>query len=169
MKRVCFGVDPGIGRLGYGVVVQSGAIFRAREFGCLTTSPAKPPEQRIMQLYDELSVLVEKNAPDLFSVERLFFGNNRTTAESVFQVRGAVLLLAAKTGIPLVQPKPSEVKMAVCGNGRAEKGQVERMITRILNMDTPTGQDDAADALAIALTGLAMDNYSSLTKSGDRS
>jgi hypothetical protein len=88
---------------------------------------------------------------------------------SLAAVSGAVLLLAAKTGIPLVQPKPSEVKMAVCGNGRAEKGQVERMITRILNMDNPTGQDDAADALAIALTGLAMDNYSSLTKSGDRS
>lgn len=167
MERVCFGVDPGIGRLGYGVVVQSGAIFRAREFGCLTTSPGKPPEQRIMKIYDELSLLVEKNMPDIFSVERLFFGKNRTTAESVFQVRGAVLLLAAKAGIPLVQPKPSEVKMAVCGNGRAEKGQVEGMISRILNMERPIGQDDAADALAIALTGLAMYNYSNLTKSGD--
>jgi len=169
VKRICFGVDPGIGRLGYGVVGQSGLVYSAGDFGCLTTSSDKPTELRILQLYDELALLVEKNVPDIFSVEKLFFGSNRTTAESVFQVRGAVLLLAAKTGIPLIQPKPSEVKMAVCGNGRAEKGQVQRMISRILNMEAPPRQDDAADALAIALTGLAMHNYSSLTKSGDKS
>jgi crossover junction endodeoxyribonuclease RuvC len=167
MARICFGVDPGIGRLGYGIVLQRGATYSSGHFGCLHTKAGTPVQERILYLFDQLDMLVEKTNPDLFSVERLFFGKNATTAEYVFQVRGVVLLLAAKHKIPLVQPKPSEVKMAVCGNGKAEKRQVQLMISRILNMGSVPCQDDAADALAIALTGLALSNYEIRSKSGD--
>ena len=97
----------------------------------------------------------------------MFFGKNTTTAENVFQVRGVVLLLAASYGIQVVQPKPSEVKLAICGNGRAEKRQVQMMVFRILNLASFPSQDDAADALAIAATGLAMSDFQIKTKSGD--
>lgn len=166
-SRVCFGIDPGIGRLGYGVVLQSGANLSAGKYGCLVSSPDEPIEKRILRLFEELDELISETTPDLVSVEKLFFGRNITTAENVFQVRGAVLLLAARHNIPVVQPKPSEVKMAVCGNGRAEKRQVQMMISKLLNMGNIPCQDDAADALAIAVTGLAIWNFHKITESGD--
>lgn len=166
-SRVCFGIDPGIGRLGYGIVLQNGANFSAGKYGCLSSSPDEPIEKRILRLFEDLDDLISEAAPDLVSVEKLFFGRNTTTAENVFQVRGAVLLLAARHNIPVVQPKPSEVKMAVCGNGRAEKHQVQMMISRVLNMGKIPCQDDAADALAIAMTGLAIWNFHKITESGD--
>lgn len=167
MSRVCFGVDPGIGRLGYGVVIQSGASFSAGPYGCLVTSSDEPIEKRILRLFDALDALISEAAPDLVSVEKLYFGRNITTAENVLQVRGAVLLLAAKHNVHVVQPKPSEVKMAVCGNGRAEKRQVQLMVSRVLNMNDIPSQDDAADALAIAVTGLAIWNFQKKLESGD--
>lgn len=166
-SRVCFGIDPGIGRLGYAVVIQTGASLSAGTYGCLVTSPDEPVERRILWLFNNLDVLIGKAGPDLVSVEKLYFGRNISTAENVFQVRGAVLLLAARHSIPVVQPKPSEVKMAVCGNGRAEKRQVQLMISRLLNMGNIPCQDDAADALAIAVTGLAIWNFHMKTESGD--
>jgi crossover junction endodeoxyribonuclease RuvC len=121
MRRVCLGIDPGLGRLGYGVVIEEKSVMRAGEFGCIATEPRTPVEARILQIHERLCPLIERSGPELLSVERLFFGRNTTTAENVFQIRGVVLLLAARYSIPLVQPKPSEVKLAVCGNGRAEK------------------------------------------------
>lgn len=167
MGRICFGIDPGIGRLGYGIVFQNGANFSAGPYGCLVTSPDEPIEKRILRLFKNLDTLIGEAVPDLVSVEKLYFGRNLTTAENVFQVRGIVLLLAAKHGISVVQPKPSEVKMAVCGNGRADKRQVQLMISRVLNMGNVPCQDDAADALAIAVTGLAIWNFYKQTESGD--
>ena len=167
MRRICLGIDPGLGRLGYGVAIEESSILRAGEFGCITTDPGTPVEVRILHIHEGLCPLLERTKPDLLSVERLFFGKNTTTAENVFQVRGVVLFLAARHGIPVVQPKPSEVKLAVCGNGRAEKSQVQKMVFRILQLESVPRQDDAADALAIAVTGLAMSDFRRKTKSGD--
>ncbi|NLO55618.1 MAG: crossover junction endodeoxyribonuclease RuvC [Thermovirga sp.] len=167
MRRVCLGIDPGLGKLGYGVVIEEKSVMRAGEFGCIKTEPGTPVEARILQIHEKLRPLIERTGPELLSVERLFFGRNTTTAENVFQVRGVVLLLAARHGIPLVQPKPSEVKLAVCGNGRAEKSQVQKMVFRLLRLESIPCQDDAADALAIALTGLALSDFQMKTESGD--
>lgn len=167
MRRICLGIDPGLGRLGYGVAIEERSIIRAGEFGCITMEPGTPVEARILQIHEGLCPLIERTNPELLSVERLFFGKNSTTAENVFQVRGVVLFLAARHGIPVVQPKPSEVKLAVCGNGRAEKAQVQKMVFRILRLESVPRQDDAADALAIAVTGLAMSSFRMKTKSGD--
>jgi len=167
MGRICLGIDPGIGRLGYGVVFQQGAKYSAGPYGCLFTSSRDPMEERILSLFDRVDSLISELNPDLLSVERLFFGRNSTTAEYVFQIRGTMLLLAARHKIFLVEPKPAEVKMSVCGNGRAEKIQVQQMISRILDMGSVPCQDDAADALAIAVTGLALWDFQKKTKSGD--
>ena len=126
MRRTCLGIDPGLGRLGYGIAIEERSILSAGEFGCIMTDPRAPVEARILQIHEGLCPLIERTNHELLSVERLFFGRNTTTAENVFQVRGVVLFLAARHGIPVVQPKPSEVKLAVCGNGRAEKSQVQK-------------------------------------------
>ncbi|MDR1875765.1 MAG: crossover junction endodeoxyribonuclease RuvC [Synergistaceae bacterium] len=152
---VCLGVDPGLARLGYGLVRQSGMVVRALAYGCVETGPEMPFTQRLLCLYDALGEQVENRSPDFMCVERLFFGRNSTTAEYVWQARGVVMLLAAQRGLSVLEPKPSQVKMAVCGTGTADKTQIQRMIQRLLSLDAIPRPDDAADALAVALTGLA--------------
>ncbi|MDR2523538.1 MAG: crossover junction endodeoxyribonuclease RuvC [Synergistaceae bacterium] len=157
---VCLGVDPGLARLGYGLVRQFGSSFRVLAFGCVETESGMAFTQRLLRLYEVLGEQLEAFrlagcSPDFMCVERLFFGRNITTAEFVWQARGAVLLLAAQQGLDVLEPKPSQVKMAVCGTGSADKTQVQRMVQRLLALDELPKPDDAADALAVALTGLA--------------
>jgi Holliday junction resolvasome, endonuclease subunit len=106
-----------------------------------------------------LSERLGAHAPDVAAVERLYFGRNTTTAEMVFQARGVVMLAVADRGLAPYEPKPAEVKMAVCGNGAAEKAQVQGMVRHLLNLDTIPRPDDAADALAVAITGLSLALY----------
>lgn len=153
---VCLGIDPGIGRLGWGLVRQSGGSYTALAYGCLETPPHQETPIRIKALYDGVREQIETCSPHFMSVERLFFGQNRTTAEAVWQVRGAILLLSAQYRLPLVEPKPSEVKLTVCGDGNAEKRQVQRMIQQLLGLEEIPRPDDTADALGIALAGLAI-------------
>ena len=153
---VCLGIDPGIGRLGWGLVRQSGGSYMALAYGCLETPPHQETPIRIKALYDGVREQIETCSPHFMSVERLFFGQNRTTAEAVWQARGAILLLSAQYRLPLVEPKPSEVKLTVCGDGNAEKRQVQRMIQQLLGLDEIPRPDDTADALGIALAGLAI-------------
>ena len=153
---VCLGIDPGIGRLGWGLVRQSGGSYTALAYGCLETPPHQETPIRIKALYDGVREQIETCSPHFMSVERLFFGQNRTTAEAVWQARGAILLLSAQYCLPLVEPKPSEVKLTVCGDGNAEKRQVQRMIQQLLGLDEIPRPDDTADALGIALAGLAI-------------
>ena len=90
------------------------------------------------------------------SIEKLYFGQNHTTAEAVWQARGAMLLLGAQYGLPVVEPKPNEVKLTICGDGRAEKRQVQRMVQQILGLDEIPRPDDTADALGIAIAGITI-------------
>ena len=107
-------------------------------------------------LYNELKEKTEEYTIDVVAVEKLFFGRNITTAEMVWQARGVILLFAAQLGLEPYEIKPSEVKLAVCGYGAAEKGQVQGMVANILGLKKNPTPDDAADALAIAIAGLAM-------------
>jgi len=152
----CLGVDPGIGRLGFGLVQETGNSLRPIDYGCIETLPGEALEKRLFSIYNSLQEAIDRLKPDIISVERLFFGRNTTTAEAVWQAMGVVLLLAAKNRLPLYQPKPAEVKMAVAGSGTATKTQVKRMVSEILRLQVPPRPDDAADALAIALTGLCL-------------
>ncbi|MDR1915757.1 MAG: crossover junction endodeoxyribonuclease RuvC [Synergistaceae bacterium] len=156
---ICFGIDPGIGTLGYGVVCQRGDDLRAMDYGAISTEPGRPLALRLNDLFGSLDAKIKEHSPDVIAVERLFFGRNTTTAEMVFQARGVVLLISARAGLIPYEPKPSEVKLAVCGNGAAEKQQVQGMVRRLLNLDRDPKPDDAADALAVAITGLSLAMY----------
>lgn len=156
---ICFGIDPGIGLLGYGVVSQKGDELRALDYGAISTEPGKPVATRLRDLYLQLDAKVREHRPDVVAVEKMFFGRNVTTAEMVFQARGVVLLTVANMGLVPYEPKPSEVKLAVCGHGAAEKTQVQGMVRYLLGLERIPRPDDAADALAIAITGLSLAAY----------
>ena len=153
------GIDPGLGTLGYGVVLQTGHDLQCEAYGVVKTPTGLSLSARLLCLYNELHSITEEYAPDIIAVEKLFFGRNVTTAEMVWQARGVVLLLAAQTGQEPYEIKPNEVKMAVCGYGGAEKAQVQGMVTHLLGLAKNPSPDDAADALAIAIAGLAVRNY----------
>jgi len=161
---ICFGIDPGVGLLGYGIVMQRGDVLRALDYGALSTEPGRPLSERLREIYKSLGGKMDEHSPDVVAIERLFFGRNRTTAEMVFQARGVALLAAAERGFVPYEPKPSEVKLAVCGNGSAEKVQVQGMVRQMLNLEKTPRPDDAADALAIAITGLSLAMYDRMSR-----
>ena len=153
---ICLGIDPGLARVGYGAVVQSGFKLRALNYGCIETTPDMTFNERLLKIYEDMKNQIEISKPDLISVERLFFGRNITTAEYVYQARGVIMLLAAQNKIPVIEPKPNQIKMALCGTGDAVKSQVQGMVKRFLALDEVPKPDDTADALAAAVTGLAL-------------
>ena len=153
---ICLGIDPGLARVGYGAVAQSGFKLRALNYGCIETSPDMSFTERLLKIYEDLQQQIQICKPDLVSIERLFFGKNTTTAEYVYQARGVVMLLVAQNKLPVVEPKPNQIKMALCGTGDAVKSQVQGMVQRFLALEEVPRPDDTADALAAAVTGLAL-------------
>ena len=153
---VCLGIDPGLARVGYGAVSQSGFKLKALNYGCIETSPEMIFTERLLKIYESVHEQIKICNPDLIAIERLFFGRNTTTAEYVYQARGVVMLLAAQNHLPVVEPKPNQIKMALCGTGDAVKSQVQGMVQRFLALDEIPRPDDTADALAAAVTGLAL-------------
>jgi crossover junction endodeoxyribonuclease RuvC len=148
---IVLGIDPGTASLGYGIVDRTGGRLRSVDHGCFVTSPDLPLPDRLLAIQDHLAELLELHQPDLVAVERLFFSRNVQTAFAVGQARGVVLVAAARQRVPVREATPSEVKVAVSGDGRADKGQVARMVQLVLGLaDVPT-PDDAADALAVAI------------------
>jgi crossover junction endodeoxyribonuclease RuvC len=148
---IVLGIDPGTASLGYGIVERRGSSLRAVDYGCLTTSPDAPLADRLHHIHALVAELIETHTPDIVAVERLFFSRNAQTAFAVGQARGVVLLAAAQAGIPVREATPNEVKLGVTGYGAADKGQVARMVTVILQLGEVPHPDDASDALAIAI------------------
>jgi crossover junction endodeoxyribonuclease RuvC len=148
---IILGIDPGTAALGYGVVERTGGRIRPVDFGCVTTIPADPLPERLLEIHRAIVDLIETHRPELVAVERLFFSRNAQTAIGVGQARGVILLTAAQAGLPVREPTPSEVKTAVAGYGSADKEQVARMVALILGLDRTPTPDDAADGLAIAI------------------
>ena len=153
---ICLGIDPGIGRLGWGFVRQTGGRCEALAYGCLETPPHQDTSLRIKALYEGVREQIETCSPHFMSVEQLYFGHNQTTAAAVWQARGAILLLGAQYGLPVVEPNPSEVKLTICGDGAAGKRQIQMMVARLLNLTKIPTPDDTADALANARAGLSL-------------
>lgn len=152
----CIGIDPGLGRMGVATVLQDGRSFRLLSCGCIETPPREEMSSRLDIIFRKLGEQIENCSPDFMSVEKLFFGRNITTAESVWQARGVVLLLAARFGLPVFEPKPAQIKLAVCGYGTAPKEQVQRMVQRLLGLRDLPRPDDAADAIGAAITGFSL-------------
>lgn len=146
------GIDPGLGRLGWGVVEVASSQQTAISFGCIETNKDTLEEKRIEQVYAQLRADIDELKPEAFAVEKLFFGRNVTTAFMVGQARGVVLLLAAQAQIPVYEYNPGEIKVAVTGYGKADKNQIGEMVKAILKLKEIPRLDDTTDALAIALT-----------------
>jgi crossover junction endodeoxyribonuclease RuvC len=144
------GIDPGVSRCGYGAVVRDRGRLRAISCGVIRTSPNDPLPERLLALADELAALVAQLRPSALSVERVLFQNNARTAISVGQASGPALVAAARAGVPVTQYSPNEVKLAVTGDGRADKLAVQTMVTRLLSLREIPKPADAADALALA-------------------
>lgn len=146
------GVDPGTARIGWGIIQDNNGRLTAKAYGCITTDKVHEPGTRLVQLYDAFTKLIREYTPDQISVEDLFFSNNAKTAMSVGQARGVILLATAQANIPVSSYSPGTVKRTICGSGSAEKTQVGKMVTRLLNLKEMPKPDDTCDALAIALT-----------------
>ena len=145
------GVDPGIATVGYGIVEYTGNKFSYPEYGVILTPAKTPLENRLEQIYDELSQIITYYKIDNMAVEELFFNTNIKTAIHVAHARGVILLSAVKAKIGCFEYTPLQVKQAVVGYGRAEKLQVMLMVKMLLNLKEIPKPDDAADALAIAI------------------
>ncbi|HEU4671626.1 MAG TPA: crossover junction endodeoxyribonuclease RuvC [Candidatus Limnocylindrales bacterium] len=148
---IILGIDPGTAALGYGIVEATAGRVRRIDHGCLETRPDRPLTERLRTIHALVAELIELHRPDGLAVERLFFSRNAQTAFAVGQARGVVLLAAAQRDLPVREATPSEVKSAVCGDGRADKAAVARMVALVLGMAELPTPDDAADALAIAI------------------
>lgn len=145
------GIDPGTAACGYGVVRRAGSRLSAPDYGWWATPARERPELRLKRIHDEVAELIARHAPDAVAVEESYVGADARTALSVGQARGAALVACANAGVPCVEYPPATVKQAVCGYGRADKAQVQRMVRAILLLDEDPTPHHAADALAVAI------------------
>jgi len=160
------GIDPGTANTGYGVVERRGGRLLARDGGVITTPPGARPEQRLTAIHARVCALIEEHAIEHVALEDLYFGANARSAFAVGQARGVVMLAAGQCGLACAAYTPQQVKGAVCGNGRAEKLQVQRMVQTLLALPELPRPDHAADALAVAVCHL---NHAPLRAALDRS
>lgn len=142
------GIDPGTGICGFGVIENN----RALDFGVISTPPHTPLQDRLLDIYNSLHEIIETNHPDVISVEKLFFTKNITTGISVAEARGVVLLVAKQYNLPTFEYTPNEIKKTMTGYGSANKKQMQEMVKLHLKLDRIPKPDDAADALAAAIT-----------------
>jgi crossover junction endodeoxyribonuclease RuvC len=151
---VVLGIDPGTASTGYGVVHSAGSRLRALDKGVIETRAGVPLERRLADIHARVGELIDRHHPATMAVEELYFGANVRTAFAVGQARGVIMLAAGQSGLPARSYTPQQVKSAVCGNGRADKAQVGRMVARLLGLAAVPTPDHAADALAVAICEL---------------
>ncbi len=145
------GIDPGTAICGYGIIDVKGSRLIPVTYGAITTTPDKSDAARLEILFNELSDILEEYKPDKFGVEELFFNRNVTTAITVGQARGVILLAAHQQRLPIYEYTPLQIKQAVVGYGKATKEQVTYMTMNILGIREKIRPDDTADALAAAI------------------
>lgn len=147
------GVDPGYGRCGFGVIEEVNREWCVITHGVITTPKEHALQDRIKEIADDLRAIINQYNPVGLVLEELFFAKSTTTALKVAEVRGVVKLIAAESGLNLVEVKPNEVKLAITGYGKADKKQVQEMVKTIFHLNEIPKPDDAADALAVAWCG----------------
>ena len=145
------GIDPGTAICGYGIIDVEGSRLRPVAYGAITMEPKDSDAARLEILFNQLSDILEEYKPDKFGVEELFFNRNVTTAITVGQARGVILLAAHQQDIPIYEYTPLQIKQAVVGYGKATKDQVTYMTMNILGIREKIKPDDTADALAVAI------------------
>lgn len=162
-ERIALGIDPGTAITGYGIVGETPqGDFELIACGVFRTEAGQAMELRLLELYQDMSALLREFEPDDVAVEKLFFGRNVTTAITVGQARGIILLAAAMQNKAVAEYTPAEVKQSIAGYGNAEKRQVQEMVQRVLDLPHIPRPDDAADGIAIALCHLQTVRYRAL-------
>lgn len=147
------GIDPGLGRCGFGLIeTASRAGARALDFGVVTTTVDLDLPSRLLELYDSVLQVFEETKPEIVAIEKLFFAKNITTGIAVAEARGIVLLVAAQKKLPVYEYTPNEIKKSLTGYGAATKAQISEMARVHLGLEKKPKPDDAADALAAAIT-----------------
>ncbi len=146
------GIDPGTGILGFGIIEVRAGKPQIVDAGVIRTPVKEDDAVRLLTIYEELTDIIAQTKPDIMSVEKLFFARNVTTAMTVAQARGVVLLCGQQAGLPLFEYTPMQIKQAITGYGKADKKQMQEMVRVILQLKEIPRPDDAADALAAAIT-----------------
>jgi crossover junction endodeoxyribonuclease RuvC len=153
---VVLGIDPGLATLGWGVIAQNRHQQSLIGYGCIVTPPDQPFPGRLLSIQTELEEIIRRYTPDEIAFEELFFSRNVTTALTVGAARGVCVAVTAGYTDQIYEYTPMQVKQALTGYGRADKKQIQEMVKLLLSMEEIPKPDDAADALAIALTHAAM-------------
>ncbi len=148
---IILGIDPGYAIVGIGVLEYKGNKFRPIEYNAITTHSSMSTSLRLKLIYEEIGVYLDKYKPDAVAIEELFFNSNQKTAIAVAQARGVLVVQAAVREIPIYEYTPLQIKQAVTGYGRADKGQIQQMVKLLLGLNAIPKPDDAADALAVAI------------------
>lgn len=152
---IILGIDPGIADTGFGIIEKGkGGKMFCLGYGSIKTKAGMPAAERLEILSNGLEKIIKQYRPALASVEELFFQNNIKTAIAVGQARGVILLACRKNKVPIVEFTPLQVKQTIAGFGRAEKSQVQRMVKMLLHLKEIPKPDDAADALALAISAI---------------
>jgi crossover junction endodeoxyribonuclease RuvC len=155
---VVAGFDPGTARLGFGVV-QGDEKPIPIDYGVIETAATEAMPERLLQLHEGVTKILHDYRPAVCAIEQLFFSRNVTTALSVGQARGIVMLAAAQARVPVVEYTPAEVKQSVSGYGKADKNQMQEMVRIILGLREAPWPDDAADALAVAICHMQLARF----------
>lgn len=153
-KKIIFGVDPGIGRVGVAILTKEASKESLLYSGCIETGTKDAPENRVKQIGFEISALIKKYSPNTLAIEKLFFNTNQKTAMAVAQARGVIIYEASLKNLAIEEFTPPQIKSAVTGYGKSDKKQVRFMVKKILKIDKKA-LDDEYDAIAIALTSSA--------------
>ncbi|MBQ3410024.1 crossover junction endodeoxyribonuclease RuvC [Candidatus Saccharibacteria bacterium] len=151
-SRRILGIDPGTGICGFGVIEVGGKSPRMLDNGVIATPPHTPLEDRLLDIYESLNEIIDQDKPDEVSIEKLFFTKNITTGISVAEARGVVLLVCKQHHLPVYEYTPNEIKKTMTGYGSADKKQMQEMVKLHLKLNQIPKPDDAADALAAAIT-----------------
>ena len=152
---IVLGIDPGTAKTGFGLVEEDAAgEAKLIRYGVILTPAGGPMPERLRSIYQDVTALIRAAAPESVAVEELFFSRNVTSALSVGQARGVVLLAAAQAGLTVYEYKPNEVKQALVGYGNADKKQIQEMLRIMLRLEDIPRPDDAADAVAVAVCHL---------------
>jgi crossover junction endodeoxyribonuclease RuvC len=146
------GIDPGLATTGYGIIKSQKSKVKSQKFGCITTDSKLLTSERLEKIHKELKKIIKKYKPSKVAVEELFFAKNIKTAMKVGEARGVILLTAKEMKIPVFEFTPLQVKLAITGYGRASKIQMQKMVKVLLGLKEIPKPDDAADALAVAIT-----------------
>ncbi len=150
-ERIILGIDPGLAHTGWGVVRQQGSHLTCIAYGCVTTTTSSPLAPRLGKIYEQVSAVIAHYGPTCLGIETVWFGQNITAAFATGQARGAALAACAQAGIEVGEFSPKQIKLAVVGEGGADKAQVQYMVKQLLSLNEIPKPDHASDALAAAI------------------